>query len=227
MDFLKRTVRGFSLSGGSGDVYDIAIDRCDLAGCMIATSEVPERRLTVSNCRVRSTKYKNCFVGPIIVRESVFTDIRGPSLFCYGTAFDRVKFEGTCGVLSILPVAVPGSYISTAEIARVLKENSELEKACEWSIDISSARFDIFEAYGLAIEKVRVHEDDLVLSSSALEQFMNHPPINSMATIAQTRIVSTKAQTAVISARQRSQDIAQLRDIKNQLNTSAVHSSVD
>jgi hypothetical protein len=212
-----RVVRGFVLRTELATVSDFVLERCELSGCSLALDSVAGSRLNIVRCVARDSRWRECACGPAIVREGTFSHVECKRVFCYGTVFLECSFEGNCGSLSILPVAVPSNRPSASSLGPLLQENRQLETDARWTIDIRNARFNLFEAYGSALRTIRASDDDLLLDADAVAKLLSLDSANPIASLIKSRIAATSASSAVLSCRGDSTRLAQLRQLKEAL----------
>ncbi|MCY2965102.1 MAG: hypothetical protein NT069_15950, partial [Planctomycetota bacterium] len=136
-------------------IEQMRFENCHFDSCVMSLWGNRDQPITVRNVELANVKVRNCHIGPAIMEDMLVDQMKTDDLFIlWGTLFRHVVFRGDCGAIKL------NSTISwESEAAHAQREFDDRRLAfyreTDWSLDITAARFRIFETSGIPSRLIR------------------------------------------------------------------------
>lgn len=157
---------------------------------------------------ISNAKVHGCLVGPAIVRRSIFSNICGDLLICWGTLFDRVKILGRFDALMLN--SFPQFGLDEKGKERYRERRGKFYRDVEWALDISKAEFSDFciKSDAVPLSKLILDpETQFIVDVSAVRGQVDVLPVSSYTKIMISQVLIERGVECLLVAPKLDRDL--------------------
>lgn len=140
----------------SGALYEnLSFERCVFTNCNLAMTKRLEKRSTVRNVRLVDCRMQGGTIGPAILEDVLVDGLSAGDLVrVWSPFFRRVTLRNRMGSLKINKA--PHFVDRDPQLLRTFDDaRAEFYASVDWALDISEAKFTLFEASGVPARLIR------------------------------------------------------------------------
>lgn len=159
---------------GTNNIESLEVKNCIFDSCSFGYNKISLRKKcdTVQDCFFENCTVQSCLIGPAIIRNSQFYNIKNNMLICWGTFFDRVTLRGKIGPLMLH--GIPSGHAEEYECMNHKIKAKNFYSNVEIALDISEAQFSDFcirtSAMPLSLIRRDVNTQFIISNSKQLRE---------------------------------------------------------
>ncbi|MGO9774795.1 MAG: hypothetical protein ACLPSW_35590 [Roseiarcus sp.] len=166
-EYKNQTFRKLYDDGGALCLENMRFENCMFESCELSLTKDVDRRSTVRKVSLKNCASNGCGIGPAIF-EDVEVDglATNDLLIVWAATFHHVKLSGDIGKIKINPWA---HFVDRTDATQrpFTRQREAFYRSIDWALDISAARFKLFEFEGIPARLVRRDPESQVVITRA------------------------------------------------------------